>query len=163
PYCGLLLMNHVPFDVVLDDDVAEGRLRGYDTLVIPRGDTLTKTVHQRIVEFARSGKKVIADKSLRARVPGAVIAEFDFTLVRVAAPGKPALYDALARKPVSFTSEDGQAAFEVALPPAQGMLIAVLPEKIGKVEIEAPGKPQRGKRWTITARVLGASGKPLKG
>src|SRR5207248_9607660 len=73
PYCGLLLMNHVPFDVLLDDDVVAGRLKEYDTLIIPRGDTLTRTVHQRIVDFASRGKKVIADKSLRASVPGAAI------------------------------------------------------------------------------------------
>ncbi len=81
PYCSLMMMNQVPFDVLLDDDVAAGLLDGYDVLVIPRGDTLTEGVHRRICAFART-KKVIANKTMRAEVPGAAITDFDFSFER---------------------------------------------------------------------------------
>ena len=79
PYCILLLMNHIPFDVLLDEDVAGGGLSEYDLLIIPCGDALTQGVHQRIVDFARRGKKVVADKSLQASVPGASLIDIDFS------------------------------------------------------------------------------------
>jgi hypothetical protein len=82
PYCSLLLMNHIQFDIILDDDIVEGQLHNYQVLVIPRGDTLTESVYQGIVAFARSGKKVIADKTLRANVPGAIITDFDWAFER---------------------------------------------------------------------------------
>ncbi len=83
PYCSLLMMNHVPFDVLLDDDITAGRLDGYDVLVIPRGDTLTRSAHERIVAFARTpNKQVIANATMRARVPGASITDFDFGFER---------------------------------------------------------------------------------
>jgi hypothetical protein len=82
PFCALLMMNHVPFDVLLDDDIAAGRLNDYDALVIPRGDTLTRGNHARIVAFAAAGKKVIADQSLRASVPGAAVFDADFSFER---------------------------------------------------------------------------------
>lgn len=82
PFCALLMMNHVPFDVLLDDDIVAGRLRGYDALVLTRADTLTRSMHRRIEEFARGGGKVIADATLRARVAGAVLTGFDFSFER---------------------------------------------------------------------------------
>src|SRR5262249_51208130 len=82
PFCTLLMMNHVPFEVLLDEDIREGRLKEYDALVIPRGDTLTRDVHARIVAFARDGKKVIAAQTLRAAVPGAAVTHFDFGFER---------------------------------------------------------------------------------
>ena len=254
PYCGLLMMNHVPFEVLLDDDIIAGELRHYDTLVIPRGDTLTQSAHQRIVDFARSGKKVIATGSLRAHVPGAIITDFDFSFeyevdggalaagkavkadeyrtrmedyaehlkplltditrpaesdskralintlesgniryifvvnddrtygprfgqwkldqdlgvrqvakVRFATQGHPTLYDALERKPVTYTTRDGKAEFDVTLPPARGSLIAVLPESVARVEIVVSPKCERGKRCLITVRILGGSGEPFTG
>jgi hypothetical protein len=254
PYCALLLMNHVPFEVVLDEDVAAGKLKDYETLVIPRGDTLTKSVHEQIVAFAQAGKKVIATKTLRAKVPGVSITDFEFaferqvdgtalaagravtaeehrqrmetyaaalkpllagmsrpaestsprallntlesgdlryvfvindertygpqfgkwklvfekgvrqeTRVRVAATGTPVLYDALARRPLPHVLKDGHAEVDVTLDPAAGKLIAVLPEAIGKVEIDVPGKLERGKRCIIGSRVRGSSGRPLQG
>ena len=78
PYSTLLMMNHVPFEVVLDDDIVENALDRYTTLVIPKGDTFLKTVHDDIVAFAEGGGTVIADASMRASVPGAQITDFDF-------------------------------------------------------------------------------------
>ena len=37
PFATLLLMNHVPFDVLLDEDILEGALDEYDVLVMPKG------------------------------------------------------------------------------------------------------------------------------
>ncbi len=79
PYATLLMMNHVPFEVVLDADIIDGALDRYDVLVMPRADTLTETMHERICAFAEQGGKVIADRSLRAEVPAAQLTGFDFT------------------------------------------------------------------------------------
>jgi len=79
PYATLLMMNHVPFDVVLDEDIVEGALDRYRVLVMPKADTLTRSMHQRIQAFAAGGGTVIADASLRAAVPNAQITRFDFT------------------------------------------------------------------------------------
>lgn len=79
PFATLLMMNHVPFDVLLDEDILEGALDRCDLLVMPRADTLTRSVYERIAGFAEKGGKVIADQSLRATIPHAQIVPFDFT------------------------------------------------------------------------------------
>ncbi|MFP4499538.1 MAG: hypothetical protein ACLFTT_00930 [Candidatus Hydrogenedentota bacterium] len=79
PFATLLMMNHVPFEVVLDEDITRDALDRYDVLVMPRADTLTRTMYERIRAFAGNGGKVIADDSLRASVPEAEITQFDFT------------------------------------------------------------------------------------
>jgi glycosyltransferase involved in cell wall biosynthesis len=69
------MMNHVPFDVLLDDDIVADKLRDYDALVIPRGDTLTKSAHERIVAFAAEHN--VADRlHLVGEVPYERIYEF---------------------------------------------------------------------------------------
>ncbi|MCL4216284.1 MAG: hypothetical protein KJ052_04670 [Candidatus Hydrogenedentes bacterium] len=78
PYATLLMMNHLPFEVVLDDDIVEKALDRYTTLVIPKGDTFLETVHNEIVAFAENGGTVVADASMRAEAPGAQITDFDF-------------------------------------------------------------------------------------
>ena len=254
PFCTLLARAHVPFDVVLDDDIQDGKLAGYDVLVISPGDTLLRSVYDRICEFARAGKKVIADGTLRARIPGVAMTGFDFhfqrnlsgnawtaghaitaeqyrarmeeyterlvpllagaprpaesdsqrvvvnglesdqlryvflinddktygprfgewklmqesgvrqtTKFRIPAEGTPALYNALARAPVHYARNGGNAEFSLSLAPARGALIAVLPEPIGKVEVTTSGECQRGKRCSVVARVLGASGRAMEG
>jgi hypothetical protein len=79
PYATLLMMNHVPFDVLLDEDIVEDALDRYSVLVMPRADTLTRSMYDRIVAFAEKGGKVIADASLRASIPNAQVTRFDFT------------------------------------------------------------------------------------
>lgn len=79
PMCALLMMNHVPFDVILDDDIASGRLSEYDALVMPRGDTLRRSDYNKIVAFSKGGKTVIAEQSLRAPIDGAKIVDLDFS------------------------------------------------------------------------------------
>jgi hypothetical protein len=79
PFATLLMMNHVPFDVVLDDGIREGALARYDMLVMPQPDTLTESMYKNIAAFASSGKTVIATPALRAPIPEAKIVNFDFT------------------------------------------------------------------------------------
>jgi len=79
PYATLLMMNHVPFEVLLDEDITEGALDNYDTLVLPVASTLTATMHEKIRNFAQAGKKVIAQKPVAADLPGIVLTEFDFS------------------------------------------------------------------------------------
>ncbi|MCC6696214.1 MAG: hypothetical protein IT365_11345 [Candidatus Hydrogenedentes bacterium] len=79
PFATLLMMNHVPFDVLLDEDVVEGALERYKLLVLPRAGTLTHGVYERLVAFAQAGGRVIADTSLRAEVPEVQRVNFDFT------------------------------------------------------------------------------------
>ncbi|MCC6487576.1 MAG: hypothetical protein IT364_08745, partial [Candidatus Hydrogenedentes bacterium] len=79
PFATLLMMNHVPFDVLLDEDVAEGALERYKLLVLPRAGTFTRSVFDRIVAFAQAGGRIIADGSLRADIPCVVRVNFDFT------------------------------------------------------------------------------------
>jgi hypothetical protein len=81
PFCTLLMMNHVPFDVVLDEDIIDGKLADYDLLVIPYGDALTANMHRQIKKFAGSGKTIVADTTLEAPIPGAHIMDFDFSFL----------------------------------------------------------------------------------
>jgi hypothetical protein len=254
PYATLLTLNHVPFDVLLDEDIIEGKLNDYDVLILARGDTLLRSMHQRISEFARSGKKVIADRSLRSTIPGSKKLDFDFSFIpqvsgiplakgsgvtveeynarmetfadqlkpliegfqgvatadskkvvvntlqsgevqyifainnlktygprfgkwklrqelgirqeanlQVTNAASKAVYDAIARREQAVTTQNGNASFEVALPAAQGKLIAVLPEKIGKVEVTLPPTVERGKKAELRVRVFGVSGRPIVG
>ncbi|HUW59488.1 MAG TPA: hypothetical protein VMZ06_00670 [Candidatus Bathyarchaeia archaeon] len=79
PYATLLMMNHVPFDVLLDEDVSEGALDSYEILAMPRASTLTASVHERVRRFGEAGKRVIAQDPLPARLPGVTVTEFDFS------------------------------------------------------------------------------------
>jgi hypothetical protein len=81
----------------------------------------------------------------------------------LAAGGEPALYDAIEKTPIVARFKDGVAEFEVMLPAARGKLVAVLPERVGRVEIATPRGCERGQPYPISVRVLGASGKPIRG
>ena len=74
----LLNMCHVAADVVFDEGVKEFGLDEYDVLVLPKCDTLIKSVYDRIVEFQNRGGRVIADQYLRAPLKDVTRAEFDF-------------------------------------------------------------------------------------
>lgn len=78
PYVALLAMNHVPFEVLLDDDILEGALSRYSTLVLPRPATMTRKMHAAILAFVQHGGRVIADSSLRAPIPGVVLTSYNF-------------------------------------------------------------------------------------
>jgi hypothetical protein len=249
PYVSLLGMLGIPFDVLLDEDVTAGRLSAYDALIIPRADTLLRSVHSRVAAFAKQGKKVIADRTLRASIPGAEVTTYSFAYQRrvqgtaaemitseedqrrlevaardlgkrlaaiprpayadsmqafvntlqigsaravfvvndhrtygprfgqhrlhrerglpqrvqvtVAVTGSPVIYDALTGRAVNATVRNGQATFAADLPPAEGKLYIVLPEKPGRVNIQAPAQMTPGVEAAIRVQVLGSSGKPM--
>jgi hypothetical protein len=79
PFCTLLMMNHVPFDVVLEEDIAEGALDRYRLLVMPKADALPRSVYKKISAYLEAGGRVLADASLGADLPGAEAADYDFT------------------------------------------------------------------------------------
>jgi len=79
PYATLLMRNHVPFDVLLDDDVAEGRLKGYRLLVMPYSPTLTQTMATRIEEFTSRGGRAIANRPFRAHLPSVTVTDYDLS------------------------------------------------------------------------------------
>ncbi len=79
PYAGLLLMNHVPFDVLLDDDLIEGAANRYEALVLPFSATVTQTMADRLKEFIAAGGRVIVNHPFRLDLPGAVRTRYDFS------------------------------------------------------------------------------------
>ncbi len=79
PYASLLAMNHIPFDVVLDEDVTAGRLSGYEVLVMPQAGALTRSMVSQIQRFTAGGGRVIADASLKADIGAVTKTNFDFS------------------------------------------------------------------------------------
>jgi len=65
-----LLKHNVSLDVMYEQDVLEGALDQYEVLFLPVNVALPETVHREIVEFAGRGKLVVADKFLKASIPG---------------------------------------------------------------------------------------------
>ncbi len=211
-------------------------------------------MYRRIVDFAKSGKKVIADDTLRASIPGCIKTGFDFSFendedgralaaghaitadeararmegyaaklapmladvprpadsdsqrvivntiesgpiryvfavnddrkyggrfaewklefdtgvrqtakLRISVTGKPSIYDAIARKPVTYEVRNGMAEFLVTLPPSRGKLLAVLPEAVAGVDAKHAAECRRGEACPIEIRVLGSSGKAFEG
>ena len=78
PYASLLVMNDVPFDLLLDNDIQEGGLGNYKALVIAYGSTLTKKMADEIVAFAKRGGTVISNEPLPLKIPNLVVTNFDF-------------------------------------------------------------------------------------
>lgn len=82
PYCSLLAMNHIPFEVILDEDVTAGRLSDFEVLVMPQAGAITRSMLERIQRFAASGGKIVADKALSSEVKAAIRTDYDFTFQR---------------------------------------------------------------------------------
>jgi len=78
-FYSLLNMIHIPTDVVFDETIAKYGLDDYDVLVLPKCDTLTKTVYDNILAFHNRGGLVISDQYLRAEIPDVIGFDFDFT------------------------------------------------------------------------------------
>jgi hypothetical protein len=83
------------------------------------------------------------------------------TDVRIRITGKPALYDVLAHKPISYEVHEGHAEFRIELPAARGKLIAVYPEEIGTPGVEVPIGATPGAVMPIRILVPALSGKAL--
>lgn len=82
PYATLLMMNHVPFDVLYDEDIVAGALDNYDCVVIPRADTRTRIMDRALTQFIRRGGRVIVNEPVRAPIRGARTTKLDFTYQR---------------------------------------------------------------------------------
>ncbi len=79
PYAALLVMNDVPFEVLLDNDIKDETLSQYQALVIPLADTLTQGMVDTITRFAARGGRVIVDQNCSALNAGNTIhTAFDF-------------------------------------------------------------------------------------
>lgn len=79
PYTSLLVMNHVPFDILLDDDITEGALNDYEAVVLPHAETFTASVYSKLKEFQSRGGVIIANEPMRASLDGVHLTNFDFT------------------------------------------------------------------------------------
>ena len=79
PYASLLMMNHTPFDVLLDDDLIEGAAGRYRALILPFSATVTQSMAGRLKEFAAAGGRVIVNEPFRLDLSGAIRTNYDFT------------------------------------------------------------------------------------
>jgi hypothetical protein len=66
----VLARARVPFDWITDDHVAAGWLSRYQRVVVPGAWALPEATHRALVAYARSGGQVIADRVMRAEIPG---------------------------------------------------------------------------------------------
>ncbi|MBL8675738.1 MAG: hypothetical protein JNL07_12675, partial [Rhodospirillales bacterium] len=78
PYAALLAMNHVPFDVLLDEDVAEGRLARYDVIVLPRAAALPAVSREALAAAVARGARLIANAPFPAPAPGTIVTAMTF-------------------------------------------------------------------------------------
>lgn len=77
PFYSLLMMAHIPTDVIFDETITRYGLDKYDILFLHQCETLTRSVYEKILEFERRGGIVIGDKLLRADIPLTYRCEFD--------------------------------------------------------------------------------------
>jgi hypothetical protein len=66
-----LARSRVPFDWIGDEHVKAGWLKQYKAVALPGAWVLPEETHRALVAYAKAGGKVVADKSLRADIPGA--------------------------------------------------------------------------------------------
>ena len=69
PFYSLLMMAHIPTDVIFDETITRYGLDKYNILFLHQCETLTRSVYEKILEFERRGGIVIGDKLLRADIP----------------------------------------------------------------------------------------------
>ncbi len=94
PYTSLLVSNHVPFEVILDDDFTPERLAGYEAVILPYPETLTPSIVDGLKTFAAKGGSVIANEPVSPALTPTKTTRFDFTPLtlqdgRVAGKGEP--------------------------------------------------------------------------
>jgi hypothetical protein len=254
PICNLLMMNHIPFDVLLEEDLVDHKLFDYDILLLPYGNTLAETAHRRIIDFSRKGQVIVADRILQPSIPGATFLDMDFNFIKlvdgrslkkgnyvtaeeyqarmeelsqklessfdsIAKPWecnskqvilnelvsgsiryvfvindkktygprfgrwkliqeagikqiakikvkvseKSAIYDAISKALVEYRLKGNMAELSLALPPAGGKLLAILPEAIQKMLIIGPSSADRGMSHELRIRVVDVKGKSVNG
>ncbi len=90
PFAALLMMNHVQFDVLLDDDINMDTLKNYKTLVIPKADVFTRSMYDSLYSYAKKDGKIIADDTLKADIPNVQIVDYDLSYDRLVFSNIPA-------------------------------------------------------------------------
>ncbi|NUQ64579.1 MAG: hypothetical protein HUU20_19100 [Pirellulales bacterium] len=78
-FYSVMAMAHLDGDVLFDEHVERGDLKGYDVLAMPRCDAVTKKMHDEILALVKRGGTVISDQYLGPEIPGTVRFDFDFT------------------------------------------------------------------------------------
>lgn len=77
PFYSLLMMAHIPTDVIFDETISRYGLDKYDILILHQCETITRDVYEKVLEFKKHGGIVIGDKLLRADIPLDYRCEFD--------------------------------------------------------------------------------------
>jgi len=63
-YCDVLMREHIPFDIILDHDLTNGKVDGYETLILPGCACLTSEQKNAIVRYVESGGKCVGSFEL---------------------------------------------------------------------------------------------------
>ncbi len=57
--CAMLLENHIPFEIIIDNGLTSSRLEGYDYLVLPNVADMSDEEAQIIRDYVRRGGKIV--------------------------------------------------------------------------------------------------------
>ncbi len=66
PFYSLLMMAHIPTEIIYDETITKYGLEQYDILFLHQTETLTRSVYEKIKAFEKRGGIVVADNYLRA-------------------------------------------------------------------------------------------------
>lgn len=79
PFQIVLEMAHYNADVLFDESIAQGALDGYDVLFLPRIDTLSQSVYEKIQAFQKRGGLIFSDQYLGPKLNVDHQFDFDFS------------------------------------------------------------------------------------
>ena len=68
PFYSLLIMAHIPTDVIFDETIINYGLDQYDILFLHQCETLTRSMYEKIIAFKKRGGIVVGDRLLRADI-----------------------------------------------------------------------------------------------
>ncbi len=66
----VLARARLPYDWITDEHVRAGWLNRYQAVVVPGAWAIPASTHRALLDYARSGGQVIADRVMRAEIPG---------------------------------------------------------------------------------------------
>jgi hypothetical protein len=75
----LLMMAHIPADILLEEQVEQGALASYDAAVLPFAETVSQTTFNRLSDFVKGGGLLAVDRYFRANLPGVRRLDLDFS------------------------------------------------------------------------------------
>ncbi len=106
---------HVQLDVVFEEAVAKGSLKGRKILIMPECDVLTESMVKRIAEWQKYGGKIIADEFLCPALKADVVLP-SFKRVNRAAEDKATVLALAAQLPGKMKALGWKPAFEIDQP-----------------------------------------------